>query len=130
MKILLDTCAILWSVASSQRLSPKARTILQAEETEPFVSAISTAEIACAVDRGRIKLDRHWKNWFRHYMEINQWVCLPVDLAVVEEAYSLPSPFHADPADRIMVASARIHDLAIVTGDGRILSYPHVDTVW
>ena len=63
-------------------------------------------------------------------MEVNQWVCLPVDLAVAEEAYSLPSPFHADPADRIMVASARIHNLAIVTGDGRILAYPHVDTVW
>jgi PIN domain nuclease of toxin-antitoxin system len=48
----------------------------------------------------------------------------------MEEAFSLPSPFHADPADRMLVATARPHGLAILTADRRILDYPHVETCW
>jgi len=130
MKVLLDTCAILWAVSTPQRLSANARTVLKDPTTIPFVSAISSAEIACACERGRIELDRHWKTWFRHYLDLNQWQCLPIDLASMEEAYSLPPPFHADPADRIVVATARIHGLCVLTADKRILDYPHVDTLW
>ena len=130
MTVLLDTCAILWSVSSPDRLSAPARTVLEAPDTQVAVSAISSAEIACGVERGRIDLDRHWKTWFRTYVGLNEWQCLPVDLATIEEAYSLPPPFHADPSDRIIVASARIQAIPIVTADKRILDYPHVDTIW
>jgi len=75
-------------------------------------------------------LDQHWKVWFRHHLDVNGWECLPLDLAVMEEAYSLPPSFHADPADRSIVATARIHGLSIVTGDRKILAYPHVETCW
>ena len=64
------------------------------------VSAISCAEIACAAERGRIEIDRHWRLWFRHYVELNGWTILPIELESVEEAYALPAPFHRDPADR------------------------------
>ena len=130
MKVLLDTCAILWAISAPQRLSSQAREILENSATEPFVSTISSAEIACACERGRIELDRHWKTWFRHYLGLNQWECLSIDLAIMEEAYSLPPPFHADPADRIVVATARIHGLCVLTADRRILDYPHVETRW
>ena len=92
MQVLLDTCAILWVVSEPRRLSNPAREILQDPTTVPFVSAISSAEIACASDRGRIELSQHWKTWFRRYLKLNQWTCLPIDLAVSEEAYSLPPP--------------------------------------
>jgi len=130
MRVLLDTCAVLWAVATPQRLSARARAVLTAPETEVFVLAISAAEIACASARGRIKLDRHWKAWFRHYVQRNQWECLSIDLAAVEEAYSLPPPFHPDPVDRLMVATARLQGFGLVTGDEKILEYPHVETVW
>ena len=52
------------------------------------------------------------------------------DLRIVEEAYSLPEPFHADPVDRVLVATARLHNLQLVTGDRKILDYPHVQTLW
>ena len=130
MNLLLDTCAVLWSVADPDRLSEKARRELESQHNTVSVSAISCAEIACWVDRGRIELDRHWKTWFRYYLDINGWLCVPIDLAVMEEAYSLPLPFHSDPADRTIVATARIHGMAVVTGDRRILDYPHVDLCW
>jgi PIN domain nuclease of toxin-antitoxin system len=45
-------------------------------------------------------------------------------------AYSLPPPFDPDPVDRLMVATARLRDFGLVTGDEKILEYPHVETVW
>ncbi len=47
-----------------------------------------------------------------------------VDLDIMEEAYSLPEQFHQDPADRIIVASARLHSFQIITDDRKILDYP------
>jgi PIN domain nuclease of toxin-antitoxin system len=117
-------------VADDGRLPPKAADALTAPDTEIYVSPISTAEVACAFESGKLKLDRHWKRWFRHFVEVNGWEIIPIDLDIIEEAYSLPSPFHRDPADRIIVATARRRGLAVVTADEKILAYPHVDTVW
>ena len=130
MKVVLDTCAIIWAVAEPDSLSGPARDLLSNEETEVFVSPISCVEVACAVERGRIALDRHWKLWFRHFLGLNGWQTVDLDLAVIEEAYSLPEPFHRDPADRFIVASARSLRCPVVTADKKILDYPHVDTVW
>jgi PIN domain nuclease of toxin-antitoxin system len=117
-------------VAEPDSLSGPARDLLSKEETEVFLSPISCAEVACAVERGRIALDRHWKRWFRHFLGLNGWQTVDLDLAVIEEAYSLPEPFHRDPADRFIVATARSLRCPVVTADKKILDYPHVDTVW
>lgn len=130
MKLLLDTCCILWSVAEPEKLSARARQLLEDAESEVFVSVISCAEIACASARERIELDRHWKSWFRHIINLNAWQIVAIDLDVMEEAYSLPEKFHQDPADRIIVASARLHSLQIITADRKILDYPHVQSIW
>ena len=130
MIVVLDTCAIVWAVSDPRQIPNRAAHILRAEDTEVQVSAISCAEIACASARGRIEIDRHWRHWFRHYIELNGWTVLPVDLEAIEEAYALPEPFHRDPADRIIVASARLRGAPIITADARILGYPHVKTVW
>ncbi len=130
MKLLLDTCCILWAVSNPEFLSRPAGDLLQSEDSEIFVSPISSAEIACAVESGRIKLDRHWKTWFRHYIELNQWQLENIDLEIIEEAYSLPEAFTADPVDRIITATARIKDHTLLTADKNILVYPHVNTVW
>ena len=48
----------------------------------------------------------------------------------MEEAYSLPDSFHADPADRIIAATARLENYTILTADKKILDYPHVNSAW
>ena len=130
MKVLLDTCAIIWAVSLPAELSAGARSALEDPETEAFYCPVSCAELAWAVARKRVELDRHWRLWFRHYVDEMGWACLPVDLEVVEEAYSLPEPFHADPVDRLLVATARLHGLRLITADEKILAYPHVRTLW
>ena len=130
VKLVLDTCAILWSVSDPARLPDPVAEALVLGDTEVCVSAISCAEIACASERGRLELDRHWRLWFRHYVERNAWTVFPIDLEVVEEAYALPEPFPRDPADRLIVATARRLRAPVVTADARMLGYPHVKTLW
>ena len=121
---------MIWSVSSPENLSTRATTLLQSEDSEIFISPISAAEIACASERGRISIDRHWKKWFRHYLDLNGWQIENIDLPLIEEAYSLPESFHADPADRIIVATARIRNYSVLTADRKILDYPHVESIW
>jgi PIN domain nuclease of toxin-antitoxin system len=130
MKLLLDTCSMIWAISEPERLSQKAKKELVDAGTEVFVSPMSCAEIACLVERGKIKIDRHWKIWLRSFVEANGWNVIPVDLPVIEEAYSLPGEFHRDPVDRVLVASARLFQAAIVTADEKITSYPHVRSYW
>ena len=129
MRLILDTCAILWAVSDPDRLTSHAQKLLSLESSEVIVSPISCAEIACGVARGRFSLDRHWKTWFRFFTESNEWRIEPIDLDIAEEAYSLPDEFHADPADRIIVATARKLSATVVTADRKILDYPHVNSV-
>jgi PIN domain nuclease of toxin-antitoxin system len=129
MKVLLDTCAIVWAVAEPEKLSEAGRDILRKRDTMIFFSPISSAEIACLAERGKIILDRHWKNWFNYFVGLNKWQCLDITLDIIQEAYSLPGEFHPDPADRIIVATARKNDLTIITGDHKIINYPHVQTI-
>lgn len=117
------TCAETDCVRESTRaLIAEARTV--------SVSAISIAELACLQERRRIELPSHWKPWFRLAVEENGWSILPISSVVMEEAYSLPGEFHADPADRILVATARLEKQILLTTDRKLLEYPHVNAKW
>ena len=93
-------------------------------------SVISCAEIACAAEGGRIQIDWHWKIWFRYFVELNDWETGPIDLDIMEEAYSLPYQFHQDPVDRIIVAKERIFSCSLLTAHNKFLEYLHVQTAW
>jgi PIN domain nuclease of toxin-antitoxin system len=130
MKIILDTCAIIWAISNPDNLSQRAKESLVHKDSDIYVSVISCAEIACASQRGKIQIDRHWKRWFQHYITLNNWTSFDINLKIIEEAFSLPAPFHNDPADRIIVATARLNACTVITGDRKILNYPHVDILW
>ncbi len=117
MKLLLDTCCIIWAISDPASVSDSATVLIEDTDSEIFISPISAAEIACATERGRIVLDRPWKEWFRHYVNLNGWQSEIIDLDIIEEAYSLPGTFHADPADRIITATARLRNFTVLTSD-------------
>jgi len=64
------------------------------------------------------------------WIELNNWQVESISLEIMKEAYSLPDTFHADPADRIITATARLNDCTILIADTKILAYPHVNSVW
>ena len=90
-------------------------------EGRAFLSQISTWEIAHKVSIGKIELARPLDIWLRENTE--GIVLLDLPLEVVVESTRLPGSFHEDPADRFIVANARVHDLVLVTGDKPILQY-------
>ncbi len=126
----MDTCAIVWIAAEPDKLPQTTLALVSHPEAEIFISSVSAAEIACAYERQRLELDRHWKTWFRFVTGENGWEVLDVSLRIIEEAWSLPGEFHTDPADRVIVATARSMDLIVITGDERILQYPHVESLF
>jgi PIN domain nuclease of toxin-antitoxin system len=130
MPYLLDTCAILFIAENTADLSPASLKLIGAASAgEVFVSAISVAELACLQERGRITLKQHWRAWWDALLQRTAWICLPITAEIMAEACSLPPPIHRDPADRVLVATARLERLTLVTTDGKILSYPHVATI-
>lgn len=129
MNLLLDTCAIIWCVSDPRNLSPAACEAILDKNSRIHVSAISCAEIACLADDGRITVTPHWRTWFNRAVADNGWSVLDINLATVQEAFSLPAGFHRDPADRFIVATARLHALTIVTADRKIIDYPHVKSL-
>lgn len=126
--LLLDTCALIWLVSESKHFSVKQKVALK-EATNVYISAVSCAELACLADRGRLKLDTHWKNWFDLHTEQNGIEIVDISYATIVEAFSLPDEFHKDPCDRIIVATARIHHLSLITTDRKLLTYPFVNTI-
>ncbi len=130
MNVLLDTCTILWAAGEPDALSSAAKDVLMDRETRVYVSAISCAEIACLAEADKISVTPHWRTWFDGVMAENQWTVLDIDLDIIQEAFSLPPPFHRDPADRILAATARQYRHRLVTADRKLLDYPHVHTLW
>lgn len=129
MNLLLDTCAILFLGIDDPCVTDSTRSLVRNAE-RIFVSPISSAELACLQERGRIELPVHWKPWFREAIETNGWDVKPITLEIMEEAYSLPGSFHSDPADRILTATARHEDLVLLTTDRKLLDYPHLKARW
>lgn len=125
----MDTCALLYLSADDPKVADSTRDLVAAAD-RMLVSAVTAAELACLQQRKRIELPEHWKPWFRKAVEVNGWEVLPVDWEIMEEAYSLPGEFHADPADRMIVASARFHRCPVLTTDTNMRQYPHVDACW
>ncbi len=130
MPYLLDTCAILFIAGGTSDLSARTLELIDsANSSEVFVSSISLAEIACLQERGRISLESHWRTWWEELLGKTGWTSLPINDQVMAEAYSLPAPIHRDPADLVLIATARLERLSLVTTDRKILDYPHVATL-
>lgn len=125
--ILLDTHVWVWWVHQDDRLSTKARSFISQHETRHIgVSAISCWEVAKLVERGRLRLPMPTDHWLHAALAYPGVRLLELSPDISTDACSLPGSFHSDPADQIIVATARHHGSALVTMDQRILSYAHV----
>jgi len=114
-------------VHQDDRLSSKAKSFIAQHETRHIgVSAISCWEIAKLVERGRLKLPMPTDQWLHAALAYPGVKLLELSPDIAADACFLPGEFHSDPADQIIVATARNHGSELVTMDRRILSYPHV----
>ena len=129
MKLLLDTHVWIWTQEAPERIGAATMAALAEVGNTLFVSTISTLEIARLVDGGQLAIKGSLERWIRRSLELIQARTLEISHDVAIEAYALPQPFHRDPADRLLAATARRHELTLVTADERILAYPAVATI-
>jgi len=125
--ILLDTHIWYWWVNEPARLSAKhVQHLKDHESTGLGVSVISCWEIAKKVSLKRLKLSKPVSEWIAEALAYPgiQLIGLTPDIAI--EANQLPGTFHRDPADQLLVATARTLNISMLTADAKILSYPHV----
>ena len=121
--LLLDTTALLWMRRGDGRLGRVARREIERawQSDELAVSAISFWEVAMLVDKGRITLADDIHAWRREHLEQGV-VEIPIDGEIAVRAVGL-ADLHADPADRLMVATA-LAGHRLVTSDRRLLEWP------
>ncbi|OFW38165.1 MAG: hypothetical protein A3J29_23425 [Acidobacteria bacterium RIFCSPLOWO2_12_FULL_67_14b] len=132
MPTLLDTHAWVWWVSDDRRLSrPARRAIEKALAGDAlWLSLISIWEVAKKVEKGRLVLDRPLDDWLDAATDRPGLHQAELTRPILAESCRLPPPFHGDPADQIIVATARDRDATIVTKDQLIQQYAHVRSLW
>ena len=119
---LLDTHVWVWWMLGDTRLSARERTVLDGLPSgqRPRLCDISLWEVAMLVQLGRLRLDDAIEDWLRIAASPATVEVIPITPAVVAEMNRLPATFHQDPADRLIVATARAGRLPLATHDARI----------
>jgi PIN domain nuclease of toxin-antitoxin system len=127
--IVVDTHAWLWWASDPSSLGRAAARELRSAK-RIGVSAISCFEVATAIAKGRVVLDRGPLEWIEQALDLPGVELLPISPAVAVKATQLGHEFHGDPADRIIVATALLEDARLATKDQRIQAYPALETIW
>jgi PIN domain nuclease of toxin-antitoxin system len=124
--LLLDTHVWIWLMTGEPgRLSPDALGPIEVakDRGDVHIAAISLWEVAMLESRGRLRLSMDCLAWIRAALTAPGVDLVPLTPEVAVASAYLPGEFHGDPADRLLVATARTHDLILVTKDERILTY-------
>ncbi len=125
--IILDTHIWVWWVHEDLRLTPEQHQILTThEQTGLGVSAISCWEIAKLVEYRRLVLPCPTLEWLDQALAYPGVQLVDLSPQIATESTELPGEFHRDPADQIIVATARVLKCALLTADEKIRNYPHV----
>jgi PIN domain nuclease of toxin-antitoxin system len=128
--IVLDTHVWVWWVHGDELLTNTQAEIIEANEVDIIgVSAISAWEIAKLVQYNRLELPCPLPEWFNDALSYPGIRLLDLTPEIAIESTELPDEFHRDPADQIIVATARLYDCPLLTSDSRILRYQHVKTM-
>lgn len=131
VKYLLDTHVWIWMLEASSELPRSIQVLLKDISHAPLgVSAISPWEIAKKTALGKLTLSMPAREWITQSISSPGVKLLPLTPEIAWESNYLPPSFHKDPADQIVVATARLHKLTVITSDEKILGYPHVSSLW
>jgi PIN domain nuclease of toxin-antitoxin system len=123
--LLLDTHIWLWVISATGQLSPAVSTQINdtAQTGRLRLSTMSLWEIGLLASRSRIELGQAAMSWIVEAEARSRIVFEPLSPEIAVEAGELPGGFRSDPADQIIVATARVTGATLATRDRRILAY-------
>ncbi len=122
--VLLDTHVFVWHMEGSKKIGKRTQAAVEeaAESDAALVSAITPWEIALLVSKGRLKLGTDVMDWLRDAMANPGLHVAPLEPEIAVASTRLPFDIHADPADRILVATARHLGATLITADHALLA--------
>ena len=131
MNLLLDTHVLIWWLNDRSRLSPAQQKVVDsaAPESPLLVSDISLWEVATLHSLGRIRFSLPLREWLDKASAPPLVRRQGISPAIAAELAALPDSFHRDPADRILVATARVLGATLLTKDRRIVDAALVETL-
>ncbi len=130
--IVLDTHVLIWWISDPEKLSSRALEVIEKESNNGLilVSSVSVWELYLLIKKDRLKLTMDTDSWLEKIESLPFVQFIPIDNQIAAKSVNLPGDFHADPADRMIVATAREKGTSLVTSDERIQKYPHVQCIW
>jgi PIN domain nuclease of toxin-antitoxin system len=126
---LLDTCTLLWLAADQKKLSLNAKKVIKNNSQELFVSAISAFELAIKSRSGKLKLPLSPLDWFSEALDFHGIRETPITSSIAIFSVQLPL-LHSDPCDRLIIATAHLNSMKIITGDALITRYEQANVIW
>ncbi len=127
--LLLDTCALIWLVEDLSALSGNAKKAILQNPDDIYVSAISALEISLLVEKKRLELPSEPFKWYSAAIRLHGLKEIAIDGEIAAMSGKL-SPIHKDPCDRIVIATAMLKKLGIVTSDKIFREYKNIKVIW
>lgn len=120
MKLLLDTHIWIWSFLEPHKVSSEVSQALSDPRNERYLSSVSIWEAILLLEKKRLQINRDFGEWFKASMEELDLIEIPITWEVAHELRFTILGYR-DPADRFLVATAKVHDLTLVTADERLM---------
>ena len=132
MKYLLDTHVWIWWNMRPAKLSSKVRSLISSPKQyeELLLSAISPWEFSKLLEKKRIGISCSPEEWISEALNMPKFRLVPLTPGIAYHSTSLPQPFSGDPADQIIVATAREENAELLTKDKIIRKYKYVRSLW
>ena len=113
-------------------LSPTVKEIISGTDhyDEMLLSAISPWEFCKLLEKNRLGISGHPEEWLNVALNMPKFRLVELSPLISYRSTCLPQPFHKDPGDQIIAATARTENATILTRDERLLQYQHVKAVW
>ncbi len=132
MNYLLDTHTWIWWHSQPQMLSEKVKKLIAkpSHYKSILLASISLWEFCKLIQKGRLQISCSAEDWMRQALDMPKLQVISLTPEIAYQSTVLPEPIHQDPADQIIVATAREENAVILSKDQRILSYSHVKSLW
>ena len=132
MKYLLDTHTWVWWYMNPQKLSRRVMNLIgdTTRYDELLLSAISPWEFCKLLEKGRLAISCSPEDWLNAAFDLPKFRLVPLSPVIAYRSTVLSQPFHNDPADQIIAATALLENAAILTKDRNILEYEYVKSHW
>jgi len=130
--ILLDTCTIIWEALTPKQLSAKAKAAIEKgnEEGAIYFAQISLWEIAMLIHKKRIQISCDYQTFIKLILDAKSYRLVGINPTIAERAATFPNSINADPADRLIAATAVELDIPLVTADQNLQKSHLFKTIW